>query len=190
MVSLEFFHWHNPSGRTTALGSTQPLTEMSTKCVGLTTLPPSCADCLKIWEPQLLEPFVKACNGTYLLTYSMEQSPWEADQFSQLTKKFPALYGTRRFFTVLTSALHLSLGLLYLFTFYLYYSLQCPVLQFVFTPSPCTPSPGHFMSRAKGHQSFMIVITTRPHLGLIRHNGTGSKRHEAPLSFPKDVTWP
>ena len=27
MVSLEF-HWHNPSGRTVALGSTQPLTEM------------------------------------------------------------------------------------------------------------------------------------------------------------------
>jgi hypothetical protein len=25
------FHWHNPSGRTMALGSTQPLTEMSTK---------------------------------------------------------------------------------------------------------------------------------------------------------------
>jgi len=25
------FHWHNPSGRTTALGSTQPLTEMSTR---------------------------------------------------------------------------------------------------------------------------------------------------------------
>ena len=24
------FHWHNPSGRTMALGSTQPLTEMST----------------------------------------------------------------------------------------------------------------------------------------------------------------
>jgi hypothetical protein len=22
------------------------------RCVGLTTLPPSCADCLKIWEPQ------------------------------------------------------------------------------------------------------------------------------------------
>jgi hypothetical protein len=41
------FHWHNPSGRTMALGSTQPLTEMSTRsiswgkgglCVGLTTL--------------------------------------------------------------------------------------------------------------------------------------------------------
>jgi hypothetical protein len=47
----------------------------------------------------------------YLLTYSMEQSPsWEADQFSQLTKKFPTFYGTRRFFTLLTSARHLSLS--------------------------------------------------------------------------------
>jgi len=44
------------------LGLTQPLTEMSTRnifwggkggqCIGLTTLPPSCADCLEIWEPQ------------------------------------------------------------------------------------------------------------------------------------------
>jgi hypothetical protein len=51
------FHWHNRSGRTMAMGSTQPPTEMSTRnlswggkggrCVGLTTLPPSCADCLK-----------------------------------------------------------------------------------------------------------------------------------------------
>jgi hypothetical protein len=45
------------------------------------------------------------------LTYSMEQSPsWEADQFSQLTKKFTAFYGTRGFFTILTSARHLSLS--------------------------------------------------------------------------------
>jgi hypothetical protein len=28
---LDFFHWHNPVGRTMALGSTQPLTEMSTR---------------------------------------------------------------------------------------------------------------------------------------------------------------
>jgi hypothetical protein len=47
-----------------ALGSTQHLAEMSTRivywrvlgkgvrCIGLTTLPPSCADCLEIWEPQ------------------------------------------------------------------------------------------------------------------------------------------
>ena len=38
-----------------ALEATQPLTEMSTskggRCVGLTTLSPSCADCLEIWQP-------------------------------------------------------------------------------------------------------------------------------------------
>ena len=28
---IEVFHWHNPSGRSTALGLTQPLTEMSTR---------------------------------------------------------------------------------------------------------------------------------------------------------------
>jgi hypothetical protein len=47
----------NPSGRTMALGFTQPLTEMTTKniswgdkgsrCVGLRTLPLSYADCLE-----------------------------------------------------------------------------------------------------------------------------------------------
>jgi hypothetical protein len=62
-----------------ALGSTQPLTEMSTRnlswggkggrCVGLTTLQPSCADCLEIWEPQPPGPQgpVKACNGIAFL---------------------------------------------------------------------------------------------------------------------------
>ena len=30
-VVIGIFHWHNPSGRTMALGSTQPLTEMSTR---------------------------------------------------------------------------------------------------------------------------------------------------------------
>jgi hypothetical protein len=48
----------NPSSRTMALGLTQPLTEMGTtnifwedkggRGVELTTLPPSCADCLEI----------------------------------------------------------------------------------------------------------------------------------------------
>jgi hypothetical protein len=28
---IGIFHWHNPSGRTVALGSTQPATEMSTR---------------------------------------------------------------------------------------------------------------------------------------------------------------
>jgi hypothetical protein len=31
--AIGFFHWHNPSGRTMALGSIQPLTEMSTMIV-------------------------------------------------------------------------------------------------------------------------------------------------------------
>jgi len=61
-----------------ALGLTQPLTEMCTRniswvgksgrYVGLTPLPASCADCLKIWDPQLLEPswLVRVCNGIAL----------------------------------------------------------------------------------------------------------------------------
>ena len=52
---IGIFHWHNSSGHTMALGLTQPLTEISTRniswgkrgrCVGLTTLSPSFADCL------------------------------------------------------------------------------------------------------------------------------------------------
>jgi hypothetical protein len=30
---IGIFQWHNPCGRTMALGSTQPLTEMSTRCI-------------------------------------------------------------------------------------------------------------------------------------------------------------
>jgi hypothetical protein len=68
---IGIFHSHNPSGRTMALGSTQPLTEMSTRDISwgkggrfvrLTTLPPSCADCIKIWEPQPPET-LRACQG-------------------------------------------------------------------------------------------------------------------------------
>jgi hypothetical protein len=56
---VRIFHWCNPSGRTMAMGLTQPPSEMSTsiswwgkggRCVGLTTLPYSCAKCLEIWE--------------------------------------------------------------------------------------------------------------------------------------------
>ena len=52
-----FFHLHNPSGHNLFLGSTLPLTEISNRVsaggkvgrfVGLTTLPPSCGDCLGI----------------------------------------------------------------------------------------------------------------------------------------------
>ena len=49
--------FHNLSGRTVTLGSTQSLTEMSTmgkggRCVGLTTVSPSCADDLEVRESQ------------------------------------------------------------------------------------------------------------------------------------------
>jgi len=50
---------------------------------------------------------------TYLLTY--ELTPWsrillEKLTGSQLVKKFPALYGNRRFITTFTSACHLPLS--------------------------------------------------------------------------------
>ena len=51
---------------------TQPLTEMSSSCIswgvkvargiGLTTLPPSCADCLEMWEPRP-PGTLRACPG-------------------------------------------------------------------------------------------------------------------------------
>jgi hypothetical protein len=60
---IEIFHWLNPSGRSMALGSTRPLTEITTsgtswgckdgRCLGLTNLPPSYASVS--WNP-------KACN--------------------------------------------------------------------------------------------------------------------------------
>ena len=34
------------------------------RCLGLTTLPPSCADCLEIWEPQTLGT-LSACPDLY-----------------------------------------------------------------------------------------------------------------------------
>ena len=47
---------------------------------------------------------------TYLLTYSIEQSPSCEELVLELVKKFPAFFGNRRFITVLTSARHLSLS--------------------------------------------------------------------------------
>jgi len=80
---IEIFHWHNPYCRTIAQGSTHPLTEMSTRniswggkgsqCVGLTTLSPSCADCLEIWEPQPpgTSGPVQACTGFAFPTHRL-----------------------------------------------------------------------------------------------------------------------
>jgi hypothetical protein len=57
MMGSQIFHWFNPANLTMVLRSTQPLTEISTRdfllegkgdrCLGLTTLPPSCTGFLK-----------------------------------------------------------------------------------------------------------------------------------------------
>ena len=71
MVSLEgFIDIILPA----ALRSTQPLTASEHqeyflggkggRCVGLTALPPSCADCLEIWEPQT-PGTLRACPCSY-----------------------------------------------------------------------------------------------------------------------------
>jgi hypothetical protein len=74
------FQSHNTSGRTMALESTQPLTEMSTRlfpggkggrCVRLTTLPPSCAVVMKSGNLNFLEPSgpLQAHKGTAFTLY-------------------------------------------------------------------------------------------------------------------------
>ena len=47
---------------------------------------------------------------TYLLTYSWNRVLLERLTCSQVVKKFPAFYGTRRFITSFTSALHMFLS--------------------------------------------------------------------------------
>jgi len=70
------FHWHNLSGNTLALVSTQRRNECQEyllerkggRCKGLKTLPPSCADCHEMWDSQPLEPseHVHASSGIAL----------------------------------------------------------------------------------------------------------------------------
>jgi hypothetical protein len=43
------------------------------RCVGLTTLPPSCADCLEIWEPQPPET-LRACPGLYRQCFTLHNN--------------------------------------------------------------------------------------------------------------------
>jgi hypothetical protein len=67
---IGIFHWHNPSGRTMTLGSTQPLTEMSTRNISWGWQPGHLhvPTVLKSGSLNLLELSgpVKACNGIAL----------------------------------------------------------------------------------------------------------------------------
>ena len=74
---IGIFHLYNPSGRTMALGLTQPLSETTTRniswgkggrCLGLKTLPLHVPTVLKSGSLTLLEPTgpVQACNRTAL----------------------------------------------------------------------------------------------------------------------------
>ena len=53
---------------------------------------------------------VKRYTLTYLLTYSMVQSPFEKLTGFQIVENCCTFYGTRRFITAFTSARHLSLS--------------------------------------------------------------------------------
>jgi hypothetical protein len=74
---LDFFNLPNPSSRTMALGSTQPLAEMSTRnfpggkkraARKADNLAAICEPCLKMWEPQSLATLraSTACTGKTL----------------------------------------------------------------------------------------------------------------------------
>jgi hypothetical protein len=70
---IGIFHWHDPSSHTEAWGSTQPLTEMSTRnapggwrrpVLRADNLTASCANCLEIWESQP-PGTLSSCPGLY-----------------------------------------------------------------------------------------------------------------------------
>jgi hypothetical protein len=88
---FKIFHWHNHSGRNMALGSTRPLTEMSTRniswgkggrCMELTILLPSCADCLEnleasnSWSPKDLSRSVQGLLYFTLFIFSAQVWRW------------------------------------------------------------------------------------------------------------------
>ena len=70
-------HLHDPSGRTMAPGVDSAsnrneyqeyfMGSKGGRCMVLTNLPPSCAKCLEIWEPQPLGT-LRACPGLYEYT--------------------------------------------------------------------------------------------------------------------------
>jgi hypothetical protein len=148
-VVTGIFHWPTCSGGTATLGSTQHLTEMSTRyiswgrggggkggpCVGLTTLPPSLADCLEVlvvWTSWSLKKMYRdsftfnclseksvSINNTFLLnkesprtnTYNEIQVCWWV--LSPTRKE--TSYSDRRFWVSYTLFITIIGGILVLF---------------------------------------------------------------------------
>jgi hypothetical protein len=67
----------------------------SGRCVRLTNLPPSCADCLKIWEPQPAGT-LRACHGLLwdFFTFTFTQQFTVTSQFPQIFT--PWIYNSLR----------------------------------------------------------------------------------------------
>jgi hypothetical protein len=113
-VVVGIFYLHNPSCCTMALGSTQCLTEMSTRsiflgrkggrCVGLTPLPPLCVECLKIRESQPTGTLWVCSNRPvgglvyqYKQHYPIPAYPYGTQiifAFKWLVLKFQEIYGS------------------------------------------------------------------------------------------------
>jgi hypothetical protein len=97
---IGIFHWHNPSGRTTALGLTQPLTEISTRNISWGAKAASAQD----WQPyhlhvptvlksgslNLLEPSGPVMGSLYLFTtYSTTNEHFNSEVvWNDITPKY------------------------------------------------------------------------------------------------------
>ena len=97
---IAIFHWRNPSDSTVATGvdSASDRNEFQEyflggkggRCVGLTTLPPSCADCLEIWDPQSpvwpIMGFAFLCSTVASILCSIQLIPCVVAQSKELEK--------------------------------------------------------------------------------------------------------
>jgi hypothetical protein len=88
-----------------ALGSNQPFAPgifpggKGGRCVGLTTLPPSCVDYLKIWDPQP-PGTLRACNGIAL--------PFRVSDSRPIRVSSLRLGPTNRFLSSVFLTIHIS----------------------------------------------------------------------------------
>jgi len=101
---IGIFHLHNPSGRTMSLRWTQPLKKWlpelfppppggggkGSRGGGLPNLPPSCNDCLKIWDLQLFGTLrAYPCLYRDCFTFTFTSSP-------KSDSRFHAIFATGR----------------------------------------------------------------------------------------------